>query len=110
MALVSAQTPASGATEPLSGLFSLRDVFVQGFYNIRIVLACVLAGLALGIVGALLSPPQFTADSSLLVLPDPTPTTSPGRSRSAICAAAARLAASLATGVGQSWPSSNATS
>ena len=72
MALVSAQTPASGATEPLSGLFSLRDVFVQGFYNIRIVLACVLAGLALGIVGALLSPPQFTADSSLLVLPDPT--------------------------------------
>src|SRR5579875_2006516 len=45
-----------------------------------------------------------------LVVPEPTPTTSPGRNRAAIWAAAARFAASLVTPGPQSWSSSNATS
>ena len=89
MALVSAHSPAPNAPastnsggslggEPLlSGLFSLRDLFVQAFYNVRIVLVCVAAGLALGLFGALLSPPQFTADSLLLALPEPTDVLAP---------------------------------
>ena len=70
MAMVSAQSPAPGATEPIRGLFSLRDVSVQAFYNARLVLACLLFGLLVGLAGALLSPPQFTAESLLLALPD----------------------------------------
>jgi uncharacterized protein involved in exopolysaccharide biosynthesis len=51
--------------------FSLRDVLTHGFYNKRLVITCIGIGAGLGLVGALLSPPHYTAEALLQVLPPP---------------------------------------
>ncbi len=61
--------------------YSLRDVLTHGFYNKRLVIGCVGIGVALGLAGAILSPPRYTAEALLQVLPPPsqalTPATAP---------------------------------
>lgn len=50
------------------GAFRFRDVLTHVFYNIKIIRNCILAGLVLGILGAVFTKTEHTADGLLMVL------------------------------------------
>ncbi|WP_165799638.1 GumC family protein [Sphingomonas oleivorans] len=54
----------------MNGALSLRDILVQAFYNRWIIATCLLFGLFVGLLGAVLSPSYFTAESLLLIRTD----------------------------------------
>lgn len=50
---------------------SLRDALVPAFYHARLIRACLLFGVVLGMIGAVLSKPSFDANALVLVLIGP---------------------------------------
>jgi uncharacterized protein involved in exopolysaccharide biosynthesis len=69
-----ASSRASSAEPPLldrKSRASLRDHLAQLFYHSRLIRNCLLAGLILGIIGAAVERPKFTAHALVLVLIGP---------------------------------------
>jgi uncharacterized protein involved in exopolysaccharide biosynthesis len=69
--MLAEQNPTSAAPPPIDDSFPLRDVLIRGFYSTKLVLICIATGLTIGVMGALLSPPRYTAESLIQVLPPP---------------------------------------
>jgi uncharacterized protein involved in exopolysaccharide biosynthesis len=45
----------------------MRDALVHVFYNLKVILVCLAAGLIVGVAAALMSPPKFTTESLVLL-------------------------------------------
>lgn len=64
-------SPGRDDSPQILGAFRFRDVLVHVFYNAKIIRNCILAGLLLGLAGAVFTRTEHTADSLLLVLNGP---------------------------------------
>ncbi len=58
------------ARAPFSGAVSVRDLLVHVFYNAKVIRLCLILGLAFGIVAAMFSRTEYTAESLLLIRAD----------------------------------------
>ncbi len=60
------QTVGGSQSTP-RGAVSARDVLTSVFYNLKLIVLCLVVGLNLGLTAALFSPPKFTAESLVLL-------------------------------------------